>query len=57
MSNRLKVTLLALIIAGAGAWYAFRPERLFINQRVNEQLPTASTAHDQLAAVGMTNLA
>ena len=50
MSNRLKVTLLALIIAGGAAWYAFRPERLFINQKVNEQFPTASTAHDQLAA-------
>jgi hypothetical protein len=50
MSNRLKVTLLALIIAGAGAWYAFRPERLFINQTVNEQFPTASAANNQLAA-------
>jgi hypothetical protein len=46
----LKVTLLALIIAGAGAWYAFRPERLFINQRVNEQFPTASAATNQLAS-------
>jgi hypothetical protein len=50
MSNRLKVTLLAVIIAGLGAWYAFRPERIFINQRVNEQFPTASAANDQLAA-------
>jgi len=50
MSNRLKVTLLALIIAGLGAWYAFRPERLFINQRVNEQFPTASAANNQLAS-------
>jgi len=50
MSNRLKVTLLALIIAGAGAWYAFRPERLFINQKVNEQFPTASAATNQLAS-------
>ncbi len=50
MSKRLKVTLLALIIAGLGAWYAFRPERLFINQRVNEQFPTASAAGNQLAA-------
>ncbi|MEN3327991.1 MAG: hypothetical protein V7638_2798 [Acidobacteriota bacterium] len=49
MSNRLKVTLLAVIIAGLGAWYAFRPERLFINQRVNEQLPTAAAANSQLA--------
>jgi hypothetical protein len=50
MSNRLKVTLLALIVAGFGAWYAFRPERLFINQRVNEQLPTTAAANDQLAS-------
>jgi Electron transfer DM13 len=50
MSNRLKVTLLAVIIAGFGAWYAFRPERLFINQRVNEQFPTAAAANNQLAA-------
>ena len=49
MSNRLKVTLLAVIIAGFGAWYAFRPERLFINQKVNEQFPTAAAANSQLA--------
>src|SRR5688572_6358535 len=35
------VVLLVVLIAGA-AWYAFRPERLFINQKVNEQFPTAS---------------
>ena len=50
MSNRAKVTLLALIVVVAGAWYAFRPERLFINQRVNEQFPTTSAATNQLAA-------
>lgn len=50
MSNRLKVSLLVLVIAGAGAWYAFRPERLFINQRVNEQFPTASAATNQVAS-------
>lgn len=50
MSNRLKVSLLALILAGLGAWYAFRPERVFINQRVNEQFPTASAANNQLAS-------
>jgi hypothetical protein len=49
MSNRVKFTLLALIIVVAGAWYAFRPERIFINQRVNEQFPTASAATNQLA--------
>lgn len=50
MSNRLKVSLLVLVIAGAGAWYAFRPERIFINQRVNEQFPTASAATNQVAS-------
>ncbi|HEY0763071.1 MAG TPA: DM13 domain-containing protein [Pyrinomonadaceae bacterium] len=52
MSNRLKVTLLALIVAGAAGWYAFRPERLFINQKVNEQFPTASAAANSQLATG-----
>jgi hypothetical protein len=50
MSNRLKVALLVVVVVGFGAWYAFRPERLFINQRVNEQFPTASAASNQLAS-------
>ena len=29
------------VIAVAIAWYAFRPELLFINKTVNEELPTA----------------
>jgi electron transfer DM13 len=38
-----------VVVGGAGLWYAFRPERLFINQRVNEQFPTASAASNKLA--------
>jgi len=34
----------AVIVLGGIAWYAFRPERLFINQKVNESLPTAQAA-------------
>ena len=49
MSRRILVVL-ALAIAGIGAWYAFRPERLFINQKVNEQFPTASAASNKLAS-------
>ena len=49
MSNRLKVTLVAIIVAGGAGWYAFRPERAFINQKVNEQAPTASAMNNQLA--------
>ena len=29
-----------LAIALFAAWYAFRPERLYVNQRVNEAFPT-----------------
>lgn len=50
MSNKVKVVLLVLIIAGLGVWYAFRPERLFINKKVNEQFPTASAASNQIAS-------
>ena len=48
MSKKL-VLLVVLVVVGSGAWYAFRPERLFINQKVNEQFPTASAASNKLA--------
>jgi len=44
MSTRKLVVVIAVLLVAAGAWYAFRPERLFINQKVNETFPTASTA-------------
>jgi hypothetical protein len=43
-----------LVLLGA-AWYLFRPELLFVNARVNEQLPTAST--DAKSAAQTTALA
>lgn len=49
MSKKLTVVIVVLVIIGAGAWYAFRPERLFINQKVNEQFPTAAAATNKLA--------
>src|SRR5258705_13251730 len=45
MSKKLTFALVVLVVVGAGAWYAFRPERLFINQTVNEQFPTAAAAN------------
>ena len=48
MSKKSAVVLVVLLV-GVGAWYAFRPERLFINQRVNEQFPTASAASNKVA--------
>lgn len=45
MSKKLAAVVVVLVV-GLGAWYAFRPERLFINQTVNEQFPTASAANN-----------
>lgn len=36
------VAILALVLLAA--WYEFRPERLYINQRVNEPVPTTAGA-------------
>jgi hypothetical protein len=49
MTRKVSVVLVVAIV-GFVAWYAFRPERLFINQTVNEQFPTASAASDKLAS-------
>src|SRR5215208_3467161 len=49
MSKRILVVLAVVVITGIAAWYAFRPERLFINQRVNEAFPTAMAASSKLA--------
>jgi hypothetical protein len=48
--SKLKVVLLLVVIAGAVGWYAFRPERLFINHKVNEQFPTSAAANSKLAS-------
>ena len=49
MSKRNMVVLAVAILAIVG-WYAFRPERLVIDQKVNEQFPTASAASNKLAS-------
>ena len=43
MSKR-KLIIAAAMVAGGIAWYAFRPERLFVNKNVSESLPTAASA-------------
>ena len=43
MSKRTILIIAGLAVLG-GAWYAFRPERLFIKTTVNEALPTATAA-------------
>lgn len=44
MSTRKFVVIVAALLLVFGGWFAFRPELLLIDQRVNEQLPTASAA-------------
>lgn len=50
MQRKVLAGVVALI-ALVGAWYAFRPERLFINQRVNESFPTARASSSQPATL------
>jgi Electron transfer DM13 len=49
-----KSLIYALVILGAAiAWAAFRPERLFVNAKVSEAMPTsASTASETILASG-----
>jgi Electron transfer DM13 len=39
--KKWKIAVAALVIVLFAAWYAFRPEGLFIDRRVQEELPTA----------------
>jgi hypothetical protein len=51
--NKAKLAALALAVVAIGAaWYAFRPERLWIDQVVHEAPPTASTASAAVEAEG-----
>jgi hypothetical protein len=51
MSKPKLITGIAILIVVVAGWYAFRPERLFINQKVSEQFPTASAASAQPATL------
>jgi Electron transfer DM13 len=42
--KKWKVVVAVVVIALFCAWYAFRPEGLFIDRRVQEELPTANGA-------------
>lgn len=44
MSSRNALVALVVIAVLGGAWYAFRPERLWINQTVSETLPAGGGA-------------
>lgn len=56
MQGRKLIFGLIIVVAGVIAWALFRPERLFINAKVNESFPTpakaASATEPQLLASG-----
>jgi len=41
MSSKKSVVVVISLIAAGGAWYLFRPELLFVNEKVSEALPEA----------------
>ena len=43
MKTWAKVAIPVVAIIAVGAWYAFRPERLVVNQRVNEAMPVSAS--------------
>ena len=47
MMQNQKLIGAGLVVAAGLAWYAFRPELLFVNQEVSEALPGASVAQAQ----------
>jgi hypothetical protein len=47
------VTAIVAVVAAAGLWYLFRPEKLFINQRVDEAAPFAAGSALQPAFTGL----
>lgn len=55
-SSRLSRKKLALILIGipilGGAWWAFRPEKLFINEKVSEAAPFAAGSEEEPVYTG-----
>ena len=43
--KRYKIILAVIAVLLLATWYAFRPERLFLKQWVDEALPTAQAAN------------
>jgi len=39
--NVRRIAIVVVVLASFIAWYAFRPERLYVNRRVNEAFPAA----------------
>ena len=55
MNRRTILVIAALIVVTAG-WYLFRPERLFVNARVNEEFPATGSVKSAAATASSTTL-
>ena len=51
--NKWKIAIAAIGVVLFVAWYAFRPERLYTNERVHEALPTANASSIQAIESGV----
>ena len=51
--NKWKIAIAAISVVLFVAWYAFRPERLYTNERVHEALPTANASSIQAIESGV----
>lgn len=52
--NKKVLVIVGIVVLGV-AWWAFRPEKLFVNQTVDESLPTAQAAPANLVALASGN--
>lgn len=52
MLNFKRIAIAASVPLLIGGWAAFRPEKLFINEKVNEVVPTSSSANTKLISQG-----
>lgn len=52
--NRRTILIVSALILVAAAWYAFRPERLFVNAKVNEDFPAAGSPKSTAVAMPVT---
>jgi hypothetical protein len=55
--NKKNMIIAAAVVLGLGAWYAFRPERLFIDKSVNESLASVASASEVAAPAAPVTLA
>jgi electron transfer DM13 len=52
--NRRTILIIAAFVVAVAGWYLFRPERLFVNARVNETLPEAGSMNRSATAATVT---